>query len=122
VRQGGRWSSSFDRQASGDCTSRVIFGDFAVSAPLPAFGRTTVRLQPGKAGSFAFACGMNMIHGTLMVDPSDPSEPSDQRTAQTPSRVPRAERPQAPAGPAPAEAEAERRAGAAQHHHVDPRR
>src|SRR6266699_5808229 len=59
----------FDRQESGDCTSRVVFPDLAVSAALPAFGRTTVRLDPASSGSFGFACGMNMIHGTLVVEP-----------------------------------------------------
>jgi Cu+-exporting ATPase len=59
----------FERQESGDCTSRVVFPDLAVSASLPAFGRTTVRLDPARAGEFGFACGMNMIHGTLIVDP-----------------------------------------------------
>jgi Cu+-exporting ATPase len=59
----------FDRQESGDCTSRVVFGDLAVSASLPAYEQTTVRLEPPRAGSFGFACGMNMIHGTLIVDP-----------------------------------------------------
>jgi Cu+-exporting ATPase len=60
----------FDRQESGDCTSRVVFPDFLVSATLPAYQRTTVRLDPAEAGEFGFACGMNMIHGTLIVDPS----------------------------------------------------
>jgi Cu+-exporting ATPase len=59
----------FDRQESGDCTSRVVFPDLAVSASLPAFAQTTVRLAPQAAGSFGFACGMNMVHGTLIVDP-----------------------------------------------------
>ncbi len=59
----------FDRQESGDCTSRVVFPDLAVNASLPAFGRTTVRLDPATAGQFGFACGMNMIHGTLIIDP-----------------------------------------------------
>src|SRR6266487_1557263 len=69
VRQGVPLEIEFDRQESGDCTSRVVFPDLAVSAALPAFGRTTVRLDPARAGSFGFACGMNMIHGTLIVDP-----------------------------------------------------
>src|SRR6266545_4329203 len=56
------------RQESGDCTSRVVFPDLAVNASLPAFERTTVRLAPPE-GSFGFACGMNMVHGTLIVDP-----------------------------------------------------
>ena len=63
----------FDRQESGECTSRVVFPDLAVSAALPAFTRTTVRLEPRQAGQFGFACGMNMIHGRLVVEPS--SEP-----------------------------------------------
>src|SRR5712691_8547515 len=62
----------FDRQESGDCTSRVVFPDLAVSAALPAFGQTTVRLDPATAGSFGFACGMNMIQGTLIVDQDGP--------------------------------------------------
>jgi Cu+-exporting ATPase len=70
VRQGVPLEMVFDRQESGDCTSRVVFPDLAVSAALPAFGRTTVRLDPARAGSFGFACGMNMIHGTLVVEPS----------------------------------------------------
>ncbi len=59
----------FDRQESGDCTSRVVFPDLAVSASLPAFERTTVRLASPRPGSYGFACGMNMIHGTLLIDP-----------------------------------------------------
>ena len=62
----------FDRQESGDCTSRVVFPDLAVSASLPAYEQTTVHLAPARAGSFGFACGMNMVHGTLIVDPDGP--------------------------------------------------
>jgi Cu+-exporting ATPase len=69
ARQGVPLEVVFDRQESGDCTSRVLFPDMAVSAALPAFERTTVRLAPARAGSYGFACGMNMIHGTLIVDP-----------------------------------------------------
>ncbi|HUZ54338.1 MAG TPA: cupredoxin domain-containing protein [Streptosporangiaceae bacterium] len=70
VRQGVPLEIVLDRQESGDCTSRVVFPDLAVSAALPAFGRTTVRLDPAQAGLFGFACGMNMIHGTLVAEPS----------------------------------------------------
>ncbi|MGW6913330.1 heavy metal translocating P-type ATPase [Kitasatospora sp. NPDC054939] len=59
----------FDRQESGECTSRVVFPDLRVSAALPAYRRTTVSFVPAEAGSFGFACGMNMIHGTLLVEP-----------------------------------------------------
>jgi len=71
VRQGVPVELVFDRQESGDCTSRVVFADLQLSAALPAYERTTVRFGPGEAGSFGFACGMNMIHGTLLVEPAD---------------------------------------------------
>ncbi|WP_454852345.1 heavy metal translocating P-type ATPase [Promicromonospora soli] len=70
VRQGVPLELVFDRQEGGECTSRVVFGDLAMSAALPAYAQTTVRLTPAEAGSFGFACGMNMVHGTLLVDPA----------------------------------------------------
>jgi Cu+-exporting ATPase len=57
----------FDRQESGDCTSRVVFPDFGVSRSLAPFARTTVEFTPKRSGEFGFACGMNMVHGTLLV-------------------------------------------------------
>ena len=70
VRQGVPVELVFDRQESGDCTSRVVFPDFQLSAALPAYQQTTVRLDPATAGQFGYACGMNMIHGTLIVEPA----------------------------------------------------
>ena len=57
----------FDRQESGDCSSRVVFPDFKVNQILPAFTTTTVEFLPEVAGDFEFACGMNMLHGKLHV-------------------------------------------------------
>ncbi len=86
VRQGVPVELVFDRQESGECTSRVVFGDFALSAALPAYERTPVRLTPAKAGSFGFACGMNMVHGTLLVDPaSDADTRSELATGEPPA-------------------------------------
>ena len=75
VRQGTPVEVVFDRQEAGECTSRVVFPDLQVGAGLPAHTRTTVRLNPDRPGSFGFACGMNMIHGTLLVEPADDSAP-----------------------------------------------
>ncbi len=69
VQQGVPLRLVFDRQESGDCTSRVVFPDFALSKSLAAYGTTAVELLPAEAGQFEFACGMNMIHGTLVVEP-----------------------------------------------------
>ncbi|MEX2556098.1 MAG: heavy metal translocating P-type ATPase [Actinomycetota bacterium] len=82
VRQGVPLRLVFDRQDNSDCTSRVVFPDFAVSKSLGAFAKTAVELMPARSGEFGFACGMNMLHGTLIVEPdSDGSAAS----AQAPS-------------------------------------
>ena len=57
----------FDRQESGDCSSRVVFSDFTVNQILPAFETTTVDFLPEAPGEYGFACGMGMLHGTLRV-------------------------------------------------------
>jgi Cu+-exporting ATPase len=67
----------FDRQESGDCTSRVVFPDFGVSSDLPAFSQTTVHLVPEVAGEFGFVCGMNMVHGVLVVEGETPAAIDD---------------------------------------------
>jgi Cu+-exporting ATPase len=79
VRQGVPVRLVFDRQESGDCTSRVVFPDFSASKTLPAFGTATLELIPDRPGRFDFACGMNMIHGSLIVEPDDGTSPADDR-------------------------------------------
>ena len=61
----------FDRQERGECTSEVVFPDFRLRRSLPAFARTTIDLMPERSGEFGFACGMNMVHGTLVVAPAE---------------------------------------------------
>ncbi|MGZ4139041.1 MAG: heavy metal translocating P-type ATPase [Actinomycetota bacterium] len=74
VRQGVPLRLVFDRRESGDCTARVVFPDFGVSKSLPAFGKAAVELMPDRAGTFGFACGMNMVHGTLVVEPAEAAD------------------------------------------------
>jgi Cu+-exporting ATPase len=54
----------FDRRETGECSSHVVFPDFMLDKALPPYQRTTVALVPASVGEFAFACGMNMLHGT----------------------------------------------------------
>ncbi len=69
----------FDRQESSDCTAKVIFPDFRLSKSLAAFGTTTVELPPAEPGEYGFACGMNMVHGTLVIEPD--GAPADRTEA-----------------------------------------
>jgi Cu+-exporting ATPase len=71
VRQGVPLEITFDRQESGECTNRVVFPELGINAGLPANARTTVVVAPDRPGTYEFACGMNMIHGTLVVEPAD---------------------------------------------------
>jgi Cu+-exporting ATPase len=77
VQQGLPLRLNFDRQESGDCTSRVVFADFGASKTLPAFGTATLEFTPDKIGEFDFACGMNMIHGKLVVEPAGAAQRSE---------------------------------------------
>ena len=58
----------FDRQEDGDCSSKVVFADLALSRYLAPFTETTVEFTPTRPGSYGFACGMNMLHGTLLIE------------------------------------------------------
>ena len=71
----------FDRQEDGDCSSKVLFPEFALSRFLPPFAETTVELTPRHPGTFGFACGMNMLHGTLLVEGEELDEPGAISTA-----------------------------------------
>src|ERR1051326_3484082 len=73
VRQNVPLRIVFDRQESGECTSRVVFPDFALNRALPAYATTGLEFTPDRSGRFGFACGMNMVHGTLVVEPNGSS-------------------------------------------------
>jgi len=83
VKEGVPLRLIFDRQENSDCSSRVVFPDFGVSKSLAAFGRTTVELMPARTGEFGFACGMNMLHGTLVVEAGNGSGEMPAETSET---------------------------------------
>ena len=64
----------FDRQETGDCSSRVVIADYQVNQALPAYATTAVEFTPQAPGVVDFACGMNMIHGRIQVTESTTSE------------------------------------------------
>lgn len=58
---------NFFRDETSECSETVVFGDFGIVQDLPAHQTTTVELTPEKPGEYGFACGMNMLHGKLIV-------------------------------------------------------
>ncbi len=66
---------NFDREETESCSDTVVFGDFGIAKPLPAFKTTPVEFTPMKAGEFTFTCGMNMLRGKLIVEEPEESKP-----------------------------------------------
>jgi len=66
----------FDRQEDGDCSARVVFADLAQSAWLAPYTKTNVDVLFDRPGQFGFSCGMNMIHGTVLVEGDVPTPTS----------------------------------------------
>lgn len=59
---------NFYRDETSACSEQVVFGDFRIARNLPAFKTTTIEFTPEKTGEFGFTCGMNMLHGKLIVE------------------------------------------------------
>ena len=70
VTQGRPVKLDFYRDETASCSEAVIFGDFGIARQLPAFQTTTIEFTPDKVGEFSFTCGMNMLRGTLIVQPA----------------------------------------------------
>ncbi|MBW3625557.1 MAG: heavy metal translocating P-type ATPase [Armatimonadetes bacterium] len=70
VRAGQPVQLRFHRKEDSGCSDTVVFPDFQLSQPLKAFDTTAVQFTPDKPGEYAFTCGMNMMRGTLIVEPA----------------------------------------------------
>ncbi len=66
VKKGIPLRLNFDLQEK-TCTGTVVFKEFNIERELMPYELTTVEFTPDKAGSFTFACPMEMITGTLVV-------------------------------------------------------
>jgi Cu+-exporting ATPase len=80
----------FDRQEEAPCSEEIVFPDFGIRRTLPAFATTVIDLPAPAAGRYGFACGMDMLHGTLVVGEAPPVAPP-------PEPAPAAPTPEAPA-------------------------
>lgn len=70
VRQGKPVRLHFYRDETASCSEQVVFGDFGIAKDLPAYKTTVIEFVPDKPGEFTFACGMNMMRGKLLVEPT----------------------------------------------------
>lgn len=58
----------FNRQETTSCSEEVLIPEFGIKRTLPAFAETVVEFTPTQTGTFEFMCGMNMLHGSLVVE------------------------------------------------------
>lgn len=67
LKKGERVRLVFNRVEDSRCTDEVVFPDFDIRKKLPAFKATAIELTPTKAGTFTYSCGMDMLHGAIVV-------------------------------------------------------
>lgn len=58
---------TFVRTTEDDCGKEVVFPAYNIRRELPLNTPVTVRFTPRKAGTFGFACGMDMLKGKMIV-------------------------------------------------------
>lgn len=59
----------FTRTTEGGCLEEVAIPAFGVgSTPLPLNEPFAIEIMPEEAGTFTFACGMNMFEGAILVE------------------------------------------------------
>ena len=61
---------TFLRQEAGGCSRDVIFPAFGIRRELPQGVPVTIDLPALAAGTLAWTCGMNMMRGSLAVEPA----------------------------------------------------
>jgi len=57
----------FDRREESPCSDEIVFPDFGIRRRLAAHATTEIVITPARAGEYPFSCGMNMLHGKIVV-------------------------------------------------------
>jgi len=68
LRKGIQAYVTFIRRTNDDCGEVVVIPAYGVRRTLPLNQPTTVRFTPRQSGTFNFACGMDMLRGTIVVN------------------------------------------------------
>jgi len=58
---------TFLRTTDKTCGTEVVFPSLNIKRALPLNEAVVIEFTPAKSGDIAFACGMNMLHGTIVV-------------------------------------------------------
>ena len=69
LRAGSPARITFVRTTDKTCGTEVVFPSLNIKRALPLNEPVVIEFTPAKSGEIAFACGMNMLHGTVVVQP-----------------------------------------------------
>ena len=67
LRRGVPARLTFLRTTDQTCATEIVLPDFGIRRSLPLNQPVVVTLTPKEKGEFSFTCGMNMMHGKLIV-------------------------------------------------------
>jgi cupredoxin-like protein len=67
LRAGAPARITFMRTTDKTCGTEVVFPSLNITRALPLNEPVVIEFTPAKPGEIAFACGMNMLHGTVVV-------------------------------------------------------
>jgi membrane fusion protein, heavy metal efflux system len=67
LRAGAPARITFVRTTDKTCGTEVVFPSLNIKRALPLHEPVVIEFTPAKSGDIAFACGMNMLHGTVAV-------------------------------------------------------
>jgi hypothetical protein len=67
LRPGAPVRLTFLRTTDKTCGTEVVFPSLNIKRALPLNEPVVIEFPPAKSGDIAFACGMNMLHGTVVV-------------------------------------------------------
>lgn len=67
LKQGVPATLNFKRTDASTCLEHIVFPDFGINKTLPKDQTVTITIDTSKAGTYEWACGMNMFHGKVIV-------------------------------------------------------
>jgi plastocyanin domain-containing protein len=57
----------FHRKDPSSCLEKVVLSDFGITQELPQNKDVTIPINTQKAGTYNYACGMDMFHGKIII-------------------------------------------------------
>jgi Cu+-exporting ATPase len=69
VRAGSPAQITFVRTTDKTCATEVVFPSLNIQRALPLNQPVTIAFTPSASGEIGFVCGMNMLRGTIVVQP-----------------------------------------------------